>query len=86
MYRLPMIILSIIILIGMWLERFILVVPSTWKKDFLPLGLVEVLVTIGFAGVVALCLAFYLRMVPLFPVSDPLFREFKEEAEAEPEP
>ncbi|HVN23978.1 MAG TPA: hypothetical protein VMT71_08395 [Syntrophorhabdales bacterium] len=82
----PMAVLSIIILIGMWLERFILVVPSTWKTASVPLGFVEVLVTIGFAGLVALCLALYLRMVPLFPVSDPLFARFKEEGETELEP
>lgn len=82
----PMMALSIIILVGMWLERFILVVPSTWKMASVPFGLLEVLVTVGFMGLVAFCLSLYLRMVPLFPVSDPLFQTFKEEGKTELEP
>ena len=33
-----MLVVSGIILIGMWLERFLLVAPSLWKGRELPLG------------------------------------------------
>ena len=48
MKPLPMMILSGIILAGMWLERFILVAPSIWKGEGIPMGLLEVLITAGF--------------------------------------
>ena len=69
-----MIPVSLVVLGGMWLERFILVAPSLWKEKSLPLGLSEVLVTAGFFGVMALSLSVFLRRVPLLPVSDPLFQ------------
>ena len=34
---------------GMWLERFILVAPSLWHGEGVPLGLLEILVTAGVA-------------------------------------
>jgi hypothetical protein len=63
------------ILVGMWLERFILVAPSIWKGEELPLGLMEVLISAGFLGLLALSLTAFLRRVPFFPLSDPLFRK-----------
>lgn len=64
--------LALVILVGMWLERFLLVVPSIWKAGTFPLGLMELLITGGFLGIVALCVLLFLRRVPLLPVSDPL--------------
>lgn len=37
-----------VILIGMWFERYLLVVPSLWHEETLPLGWVELLITLGF--------------------------------------
>jgi hypothetical protein len=73
--RVPMILLSVIILVGMWSERFILVVPSLWKRDAIPLGITEALITAGYLGIVGLCVTGFLARVPSMPVSDPLFRE-----------
>jgi hypothetical protein len=73
--RLAMMLLSLMIMIGMWLERFILVAPSLWKKESIPLGLMEILVTAGYLGIVGLCITEFLKRVPTLPVSDPLFRE-----------
>ena len=73
--RLPMIMLSLIILIGMWLDKFILVAPSLWKQKGVPLGAMEMLVTAGYLGIVGLCLTAFLKRFPALPVSDPLFRE-----------
>jgi hypothetical protein len=84
--RIPMILLSVMILAGMWLERFILVAPSLWKRGTIPIGLLEVLISAGFLGLVALCLICFLRKVPIVPVSDPLFRQLVEEKEERLEP
>jgi hypothetical protein len=73
--RAPMIFLSIVILAGMWSERFILVVPSLWKHSGIPLGVTEALVTAGYLGIVGLCVTGFLARVPSTPVSDPLFTE-----------
>jgi len=73
--RSPMIVLTTVILTGMWLERFMLVAPSIWSFDFLPIGLLEMLITAGFFGLVALCVLLFLKRVPLIPVSDPLLQE-----------
>ncbi len=70
-----MLILSGIILIGMWLERFLLVAPSLWKGKDLPLGLSEVLISLGFLGLMALSILWFLRRFPILPLSDPLFQE-----------
>ena len=79
-----MIPVSLGVLGGMWLERFILVAPSLWKEKFRPLGPLEILITAGFFGIMAVSLTLFLSRVPLFPVSDPLFREaMKPHAEKE---
>jgi hypothetical protein len=67
--------LSVIILIGMWLERFMLVAPSIWKGGKLPLGLIELSITSGFVGAAGLTAIVFLMKVPFLPVSDPLFQE-----------
>ena len=70
-----MISLSLVILAGMWSERFILVVPSLWKRSGIPLGITEALITAGYLGIVGLCVTGFLARVPSIPISDPLFRE-----------
>ncbi len=70
-----LIVLCGIILVGMWLERLLLVAPSLWEGKHLPIGVWEVLITAGFFGLMALSLTVFLRRFPLLPVSDPLFRE-----------
>jgi hypothetical protein len=70
-----MIPVSLVVLGGMWLERFILVAPSLWREKSLPLGFMEILITAGFFGVMALSFSAFLQRVPLLPVSDPLFRK-----------
>ena len=81
-----MIPVSLVVLGGMWLERFILVAPSLWKAKTLPLGIPEVLITAGFLGIMALSTALFLGRVPLLPVSDPLFREAMEPHDEEEKP
>ena len=75
-----MMVLGTFILAGMWLERYLLVVPSIWKGEEFPLGSVELLITAGFFGIVGLCVLFFLKRFPLVPVSDPKYREYLETA------
>lgn len=84
--RIPVIVISVVIMVGMWLERFILVVPSLWKQDSIPVGATEVLVTAGFFGLMGLSITAFLQRVPLLPISDPLFRELQEKTQERLEP
>jgi hypothetical protein len=70
----PMIILSAVILIGMWLERFLLVAPSLWKGPDLPLGLMEIAITAGVLGIMGGCIVAFLERFPVLPVGDPLMQ------------
>jgi len=74
MQPMAMLALSTVILVGMWLERFLLVAPSLWQRDSLPLGLTELLITMGFFGIMALCVLLFLRRFPVLPFADPLLR------------
>ncbi len=64
--------IAIIVLVGMWLERFLLVSPSLWKGEQLPLGLLEALVTAGFLSSFIICYTRFLQIVPALPLADPL--------------
>ncbi len=75
MKRRAMMILGAVILIGMWLERLLLIAPSLWKGAQLPLGMIELAISAGFLGVMALCVLLFLRQFPILPLSDPLFFE-----------
>lgn len=67
---------SVIILIGYWLERFILVEPAYWKGEGVPIGIPEVGIAAGFLGLIGLSVLLFLRKVPLLPLSDPLFLKY----------
>jgi hypothetical protein len=69
-----MLALCIMILTGMWLERFLLVAPSLWPGSDLPIGVTEVTITAGYFGLMALSVLFFLQRFPVLPVGDPLFR------------
>jgi hypothetical protein len=56
---------SVLILIGNWLERFIISIPSMWEGEGLPLGIPEIGIGLGFLG---LFLASYLWFVRTFPM------------------
>lgn len=71
----PMVILCLVILGGMWLEKYILIVPALWKEESIPFGWMEIAVTLGFWGLLGLCVLEFLKRCPLLPVSDPLFHE-----------
>ena len=59
---------SVIVLIGHWLERFLLATPNYWQGEGgLPLGLPEIGVALGFLGAFVACYHWYLRTFPLLP-------------------
>lgn len=86
MAPLPMMILSGIILAGMWVERFLLIAPSIWEGEGIPLGFLEILITGGFVGIMGLGMILFLERVPLLPISDPLFRKAMEPHEEKETP
>jgi hypothetical protein len=61
-----------LVLVGLWLERFNAVVPSIWEGAGVPLGWIELLVTLGFVGAFGLCYALYATTFPLVPLHDSL--------------
>lgn len=62
---------AIVIATGVFLERFLLVMPEVWLKDSLPIGLVEIGVAIGFVGGFVTTVTTFLANVPAVPISDP---------------
>ncbi len=60
-----------VVLLGMWLERFILVAPSIWHAEGLPLGALELFMTCGVGGLFVWCYTTFLVTFPVLPISDP---------------
>ncbi len=61
-----------LILLGLWLERFNMVVPSLSEGGGVPLSWIELLVTLGFLGLFGFCYALYASTFPLMPLRDNL--------------
>jgi hypothetical protein len=61
----PLAAVALLVLAGMWLDRFVLVVPSLWHEHEFPFGLLELAVTAGFAALVLLCYWGFSRFFPL---------------------
>lgn len=76
--------IAMIIATGVFLERFILVMPQVWHKDSLPLGFVEIGVFIGFIGAFVSWVTTFLAQVPPTPISDPFMNENPADVHAHP--
>jgi hypothetical protein len=74
--------ISIWVLIANWLEKFLLVTPSLEKTELLPLGIYEMLITIGWLGLFAFCVLFCLQKYPVVAISDPKLKAALETEEA----
>jgi hypothetical protein len=63
----PMIILCSVVIVGLWLEHLLLLGPA-WNHHVssLPLGPPEVLIFLGFLGLMAFAVATFLRLFPEF--------------------
>jgi len=60
-----LLVIATIILVANWFYHFIEIAPSVWKDPAPPLGLIEISITLGYAGAVGLCWLAYARVVPL---------------------
>ena len=60
-----------VLAVGIWLERFLVNMPSVWKEETLPLGMVEVGMTVGFLGMFTFIVLKFLTSVPPLAFTDP---------------
>jgi hypothetical protein len=65
-----MIVLCSVVLLGIWLEHLLLLAPAlTPSMASLPLNPVDGLITLGFFGLMALAITYFLRLFPeLVPI------------------
>jgi hypothetical protein len=64
---------AVISLLGLWLERWLIVYPSLWiGAESLPLSWFEPAMVLPFAGLYLAAIAFFLTRVPLFQLWQPL--------------
>jgi len=56
-----------LILLGHWIERLLLVVPSLWEGHGYPIGLTEIGMALGFGGLFVMSYAWFVRSFPLLP-------------------
>lgn len=69
--EIPSVMLAVgtLIAAGLWLERYVLVIPSLWHAEVVPFGWLEIGVTMGFLGVTGLSYAFFLKHIPIVPLA-----------------
>ena len=58
-------------LIGFWLDKFVLVVPSL--SNTINIGITQILITLGFLGAFVMMFLLFMRAFPSIPVGDPFF-------------
>ena len=61
--------IALVVIVGLWLERFILVSPSLWHGAGVPLGILEILITAGVLGLFVVCYTSFLRTFPVLAIS-----------------
>ncbi|MBI2987491.1 MAG: polysulfide reductase NrfD [Deltaproteobacteria bacterium] len=62
-----LLVVASVILIGMWLERYLLVVPSLLHQETLPLGWMELFITLGFFGAFVMTYLMFERIEGYLP-------------------
>ena len=60
---------GLLIAAGLWLERYVLVVPSLWHDETAPFGWLEIGVTAGFLGAAGWSYGLFLRYFPILPLA-----------------
>ena len=58
---------ALLIFASIWLERYVLVVPSIWHGDRVPLGLPEIAITLSFLSAFVLCYVAFVEKFPILP-------------------
>ena len=67
-----MIVLSVVIIAGIWLEHLLLLGPAlSHAAHGLPLGVADLLITIGFLGLMLLAVGYFLRQFPELTRTEP---------------
>lgn len=61
---------GVVILAGFWVERYNVVVPSIRGGAAAPLGLPEIMISLGFVGAFGLCYAAYITTFPKVPIRE----------------
>ena len=69
--------------LGVWMERFIVALPSIWNESTLPYGAIEVGITLGFIGGFLLVVTKFITSVPIVPVTDPHMQPHPEDVHVE---
>lgn len=60
--------------VAIWLERFLVNMPSVWKGDTLPLGFAEIGMALGFLGLFTFIVMSFLTSAPPIPFTDPFMQ------------
>jgi len=63
-----------LIAVGIWLERFLVNMPSIHMENFIPLGIPEIGMTVGILGLLILVVTTFLSKVPAAVISDPFIQ------------
>jgi hypothetical protein len=64
-------VVATVLAVGIWLERYVVIMPSVWKEDTVPLGLIEIGTTLGFLGMFLFIVTYTLSKVPAVCQTDP---------------
>lgn len=73
-----------ILAVGIWLERFLVNMPGIWKEDTLPLGVLELGMTMGFLGMFTYIVISFLTSAPSLPFTDPFMHPHPDEVHVHP--
>lgn len=75
---------AVVIATGVFLERFLLIMPQVWTKNSMPIGPVEIGIALGFVAGFVTVVANVLARVPAVPVSDPFMNEHPDDIHVHP--
>ncbi len=66
--------ISIAILLGLWLERTLLIAPSVAGSTSFPIGWIQITITLGFLGIVITSIKYFWSKFPMVVYGDPLLK------------
>jgi hypothetical protein len=74
----PMAVFAVAVLCAMWTERFLLIGPSVTGSETILFGATEILVSLGFLGLLGMTFLLFMRSVPPVVLRDPIFDDLGE--------
>jgi Polysulphide reductase, NrfD len=74
----PMVVFGVFVLSAMWWERYLSLGPSITGKQQVYFGLPEILVTLGFLGLLVLVFTYFMHRVPPLIADDPVLDHLEE--------